>query len=133
MQLLVRDLNRLYRTSPALHRCDFGWQGFEWIDCHDSEHSVLAYLRKGNDDEIAIVVVNFTPVPRYGYRIGLPRQGGYQEVLNSDSRYYGGSDLGNGARLLEAEELPWMNRPYSLALTLPPLSGIVLRFTGASL
>ncbi len=131
MQLLVGDLNRLYRASPALHRCEFSWQGFEWIDCHDSQQSVLAYLRKGNEDEIVIVVANFTPIPRFGYRVGLPREGGYQEVLNSDSEHYGGSNLGNGVGVLEAEAVPWMNRPYSLPLTLPPLAVIVLRYVGA--
>ncbi len=129
MQLLVKDLNQLYKASPALYRYEFNWQGFEWIDCHDSEQSVLAFLRKGNEDEIAIVVVNFTPVPRQSYRVGVPHKGGYVEVLNSDSSHYGGSNLGNGAVVMQADELPWMNRPYSLALTVPPLAAIVLRPT----
>ena len=72
---------------------------------------MLAYLRKGNEDEIAIVVVNFTPVPRQDYRVGVPHKGGYVEVLNSDSSYYGGSNMGNGDGVMQAEELPWMNRP----------------------
>ena len=90
---------------------------------------MLAFVRKGNEDEIAIVVVNFTPVPRQDYRVGVPRKGGYVEVLNSDSSHYGGSNLGNGAGVMQADELPWMNRPYSLALTVPPLAAIVLRPT----
>ena len=129
MQLLVKDLNHLYQASPALHREEFSWQGFEWIDCHDSQQSVLAYPRRGHADEIAVVVVNFTPVPRQNYRVGVPHQGGYLEVLNSDSSYYGGSNIGNGVGVMQAEELPWMNRPYSLALTLPPLAAVVLRYT----
>ncbi len=132
MQMLVRDLNRLYRSTAALYRHEFNWQGFEWLDCHDSEQSVLSYLRKGNGDEIAVCVVNLTPVPRHGYRIGVPRRGNYREVLNSDSTYYGGSNLGNGAAPLAAERLPWMNRPYSIALTLPPLAAVVLRYEGAA-
>lgn len=130
MQRLVRDLNHLYRSSPALHRNEFDWQGFEWIDCNDSEQSVISFLRKGDDDEVSLVVVNFTPVPRDNYRIGVPRQGAYQEVLNSDSAFYGGSNVGNGTAPLQAEEIGWMNRPWSLSLTLPPLGAIVLRYLG---
>ncbi len=130
MQRLVKDLNRLYATTPALHRYEFDWQGFEWIDCHDSAQSVLAFMRKGNGDELMVVVVNLTPVPRQGYRIGVPRAGSYREVLNSDSTFYGGSNLGNGMEPLRAEPKPWMNRPHSLVLTLPPLAAVVLRYEG---
>ncbi len=126
MQRLVRDLNRLYGASPALHRYEFDWQGFEWIDCHDAHQSVLSFLRKGNAGELMAIVLNLTPVPRHGYRIGVPVAGRYREVLNSDSEYYGGGNLGNGSGDLVTEERPWMGRPYSLALTLPPLAGIVL-------
>jgi 1,4-alpha-glucan branching enzyme len=126
MQRLVMDLNRLYRTSPSLYRHEFDWQGFEWIDCHDAQQSVLSFLRKGDAGEIMVVVLNLTPVPRDGYRIGVPFGGRYREVLNSDSEFYGGSNIGNGSRDLLAEERPWMDRPYSLALTLPPLAGILL-------
>ncbi len=126
LQLLVRDLNGLYRDCPALHRFEFEWQGFEWIDCHDARQSVLCFLRRAGD-EIAVVVANFTPVPRSGYRIGVPRPGRYAEVLNSDSAHYGGSNLGNGDRELWTEAQPWMGRPWSLVLTLPPLAVVVLR------
>ncbi len=122
---LVRDLNRLYAGDPALHRYDFDPRGFEWIDCHDSSQSVLTYLRR-DDDGFVVVALNFTPVPRHGYRIGVPREGEYVEILNSDSSYYGGTNLGNGAGL-HAEPVPWMNRPWSIAITLPPLAGLVLR------
>jgi 1,4-alpha-glucan branching enzyme len=128
MQALVRDLNRLYRDSPALHYNEFDWQGFEWIDCNDSRQSVISYLRKGRDGETMAVVLNLTPVTREGYRIGLPGAGNYREVLNTDSMYYGGGNVGNGPAPLVAEEVEWMNRPYSLALTLPPLAAIVLRY-----
>ncbi len=127
MQKLVRDLNHLYTSSPALYRHEFNWQGFEWIDCHDSQQSVLSFLRRGdNEDELMIVVLNLTPVPRYNYRIGVPVAGSYREILNSDSSYYGGSNLGNGTEPFAADDMPWMGRSHSLALTLPPLSGIIL-------
>jgi 1,4-alpha-glucan branching enzyme len=124
-QRLVRDLNRLYREMRALHQFDFDQRGFEWIDCHDSSQSVLTYLRR-SDREYVVVALNFTPVPRAGYRIGVPFEGFYAEIFNSDSRYYGGSDLGNGGGV-RSEPIPWMNRPHSIAVTLPPLAGIVLK------
>jgi 1,4-alpha-glucan branching enzyme len=130
MQRLVRDLNRLYAASPALYRYEFDWQGFEWIDCHDAHQSVLSFLRKGNAGEVMVVVLNLTPVPRQGYRIGVPLAGRYREVLNSDSEFYGGSNVGNGPNAILADEQPWMGRPYSLALTLPPLAGIVFGWQG---
>jgi len=126
MRRLLHDLNRMYRASPALHRHEFDWRGFEWIDCHDAQQSVLSFLRKGEAGELMVVVVNLTPVPRYGYRIGVPHAGRYREVLNSDSVHYGGSNIGNGSAELAAEEWSWMGRNHSLALTLPPLAGIVL-------
>jgi 1,4-alpha-glucan branching enzyme len=125
MQRLVRDLNHLYRELPALHRYEFAWQGFDWIDCHDSAQSVVSFLRKA-DDRFVVVILNFTPVPRLGYRIGVPQGGNYRELFNSDSEFYGGSNVGNGGRDLVADELPWMGRMYSVALDVPPLAGIVL-------
>ncbi|MCG6863990.1 MAG: 1,4-alpha-glucan branching protein GlgB [Thiogranum sp.] len=126
VQRLVMDLNRLYRQTPALHRYEFDWQGFEWIDCHDSDNSVLSFIRQA-DDEFVLVAVNLTPVPHQGYRIGVPRAGEYREIFNSDSEYYAGSNMGNGGAPLIAEDIPWMDRPFSLAITLPPLAGIVLQ------
>ncbi|MFM8328088.1 MAG: alpha amylase C-terminal domain-containing protein [Pirellulaceae bacterium] len=112
--------------SPTwiLHYHDFEGQGFEWIDCHDATQSVLSYLRR-NGEEFTVTVLNLTPVPRYDYRIGVPLDGSYREVLNSDATVYGGSGTANGE--LEAETREWMGRPYSLRLTLPPLAGIVIR------
>ncbi len=124
LQKLVGDLNTLYRREPALHRYDFDYQGFEWIDCHDSKQSVISYIRK-SDERFVIVALNFTPVPRYGYRIGVPRSGRYREIHNSDSEYYDGSNLGNQGELHTLGE-SWMGRPDSLSLILPPLAGIVL-------
>ncbi len=122
---LLADLNRRYRELPALHAFSFEAQGFEWIDCHDASQSVLSYLRRSHDD-LVVVILNFTPIPRHHYRIGLPAAGTWREVLNSDSSYYGGSNCGNyGA--LHSEDMPWMNRPCSLELSLPPLGGLILR------
>ena len=129
LQRVVKDLNRLYAGHPALHRYDFDGRGFEWIDCNDAQNSVLVYQRK-SDDEVMVIALNFTPVPRTGYRIGVPRPGAYLEILNSDSDYYGGSNVGNGPGLLMAENQEWMNNPCSLTVTLPPLAGIILKAEG---
>ncbi|MEA3277458.1 MAG: 1,4-alpha-glucan branching protein GlgB [Pseudomonadota bacterium] len=123
---LVRDLNALYCDQSALHKQDFDWQGFEWVDCHDAQNSILVYLRQAGDDFV-VVALNFTPVPREGYRIGVPEAGRYREVLNSDAEDYGGSGTGNGAQTLQTEPQPWMDRPHSLVVTLPPLAGILLK------
>ncbi|EGV50373.1 1,4-alpha-glucan-branching enzyme [endosymbiont of Riftia pachyptila (vent Ph05)] len=129
LRQLVGDLNRLYREQPALHQLDFESSGFEWIDCHDSSQSVLSYLRKGTDGSQLVVILNFTPVPRENYRIGLPQAGSYREILNSDSKFYAGSNLGNDGQI-QAEQLPWMNQPHSTVLRLPPLGAIVLKPEG---
>jgi len=120
----VADLNRLYLHCSELHRYDFQRQGFEWIDCHDAAQSLLCFRRCDGENSL-IVVLNFTPVPRHGYRVGVPEPGLYLEMFNSDSRFYGGSDLGNGQGL-QAEQQPWMNQPCSLALDVPPLGGVIL-------
>ncbi len=125
VQQLVGDLNRLYRTQGALFRYEFENRGFEWIDCHDSSQSILSYLRRGDNNEIAVVILNFTPVPREGYRIGLPQLGFYREALNSDSEYYGGTNMGNDGGV-QAEMEEWMERPFSATLNLPPLGAVVL-------
>jgi len=120
---LVEDLNKLYHNTPALYRYEFDWQGFEWVDCHDSDQSILSFLRK-NGDDFVLVVVNFTPVTRDYYRVGVPRQGHYQEILNTDSQYYGGSNKGNGGGVW-SDDIAWMNQPFSISVTLPPLATIV--------
>ncbi|WP_209427783.1 1,4-alpha-glucan branching protein GlgB [Pararhodobacter sp. SW119] len=126
MQRLVADLNRLYRDRPALHRLDCDPTGFEWIDASDAAQSVLVYLRKSDDGaDPVLVVCNLTPVVRSDYRIGAPRAGAWQELLNTDAECYGGSNVGNHGRL-NAEESSWHGRPASLRLTLPPLSTLVL-------
>jgi len=124
LQSLTADLNRMYRQTPALYRNEFDQQGFEWIDCHDSDQSVLSYLRR-DGDEFVIILLNFTPVPRDNYRIGVPHAGAYTVIFNSDSEYYGGSNVGQTDLLADAGA--WMNRPASLTLNLPPLAGVVIR------
>ncbi len=124
---LIGDLNRLYATLPALHEQDCDSRGFAWIDCCDRDNSVIAYLRRAKDPgDFVVVACNFTPVPRQGYRVGVPTGGWYRELLNTDAALYGGSNVGNGGGLL-AEETPWHGLPYSLGMTLPPLAMVVMR------
>ncbi|MCQ8106003.1 1,4-alpha-glucan branching protein GlgB [Methylomonas sp. SURF-2] len=124
VQTLVKDLNNLYKTHPALYQYDFDHQGFEWIDCHDYQQSIISYRRKSASEDL-IVILNFTPVPRENYRIGVPREGVYLEIFNSDSEYYDGSNMGNGH--VHSEPQPWMNMQQSITVTLPPLAGIILK------
>ncbi len=127
LQRLIRDLNRIYREEPALHEVDFDWSGFQWIDFSDSDNSVIAYLRKAKTSQTAIVCLcNFTPVPRHGYRVGVPEPGWYRELLNTDGMAYGGSNIGNGGGIFAAEA-PSHGFPYSLSVTLPPLSILWLK------
>ncbi|HMD43580.1 MAG TPA: 1,4-alpha-glucan branching protein GlgB [Candidatus Acidoferrum sp.] len=128
---LIVDLNKLVAKEPALHQIDFEWQGFEWIDANDSDNSVYSFIRRGkNPDEIVLVILNATPVVRYGYHIGVPRSGQYEEVLNSDSATYGGSNVGNLGGM-KASDHPWQGRRHSLSLTLPPLAAIFLKWRSA--
>ncbi|MBN8760388.1 MAG: 1,4-alpha-glucan branching enzyme [Thiobacillus sp. 65-69] len=127
IRALVRDLNRLYAGEPALYAFDHDPRGFGWIDCHDADQSVLSFVRYGPPEASPIVVLlNFTPIPRRGYRIGVPAGTAWCEVLNTDSVYYGGSNLGNG-KPLPAEARPWMGFDHSVEVTLPPLGAIFLK------
>ena len=128
IQTLIKELNQIYKAQPALFKQDFVYQGFEWIDCHDVEQSVISYRRKGDNQEL-IVVLNFTPVVRENYRIGVPEAGTYHEIFNSDSSMYDGSNVANGEVI--ADPIPWMNQAHSINLTLPPLSGIILKLQPA--
>jgi 1,4-alpha-glucan branching enzyme len=111
MKSLVRDLNRLYVNEAALHELDFFPEGFQWIDCHDADQSVMSWLRRGRDGRHAVVVLNFTPVPRHGYRLGVPLARGLPvERINTDSAHYGGSDLGNGGASMPSESLDGLPR-----------------------
>jgi 1,4-alpha-glucan branching enzyme len=126
VQALVRDLNRLYRSTPALHKLDCEPGGFEWIDGGNDGQSVLSYLRRGGENDApAVVVCNFTPVVQHGFRIGVPNGGRWKETLNTDSAAYGGSNVGNMGGI-EAHETSEHGRPFSIEITLPPLATIVL-------
>jgi 1,4-alpha-glucan branching enzyme len=130
LQRWVRDLNTIYRAHGALHACDHEPQGFEWIDCSDAEQSILCYARKGREPQDCVVVVcNFTPVPRYQYRVGVPCAGFWEEILNSDAKLYGGSGQGNLGGV-QSGLVPWHCRSDSILLTLPPLGMIALRYCG---
>ncbi len=124
---LISDLNKLYREHKALHQFDFSSEGFQWIDCHDSEQSVLSFVRRGKEQQDTIVCIfNFTPVPRTNYRIGVPAAVRYDEILNTDSKYYAGSNMSsNGATLVQ--NMPWMGFSHSMDLALPPLGALFLR------
>ena len=127
LQQYVADLNRLYRQEPALYEADVESAGFEWIDFSDVEHSVIAFIRRANDpSDFIVIALNLTPVPREGYRLGVPQAGVYCELLNSDASIYGGSDLGNLNGVC-AEPIPFHGQPYSLRLTLPPLAAVFLK------
>ncbi len=124
---LLGDLNRLYREERALHAGDADPSGFAWVDGSDAEHSVLSFLRLGDDeDRPLLVVVNYTPVVRYDYRVGVPMEGDWEEILNTDAEAYGGSGVGNLGRV-SAQPYPVHGRPASLALTLPPLAAVFFR------
>ncbi|WP_137924774.1 1,4-alpha-glucan branching protein GlgB [Cupriavidus sp. 2SB] len=125
---LVRDLNRLYRDLPALHAMDHRSEGFQWIVGDDHQNSVFAYLRRAapHSNDVVLVVVNMTPVPREGYRLGVPCAGVWEESLNTDAAIYGGSNVGNGGRV-STDASPSHGQAHSLALTLPPLATLILR------
>ncbi|HYE51476.1 MAG TPA: alpha amylase C-terminal domain-containing protein, partial [Azospirillaceae bacterium] len=126
VRALVRDLNHLYRDIPALHEKDCESDGFRWIKGNAGEESVLAYARLGKrPGSVAVTVASFTPVPRQGYRVGLPEAGRWVERLNSDAQAYGGSGVGATGGAVEAEDVPWDGQPYSMEITLPPLATVV--------
>jgi 1,4-alpha-glucan branching enzyme len=131
LQRWVRDLNRFYRAEPAAHQLDFSGYGFQWIDADDAHNSVLSWVRRGHDGAAGpapeiVVLCNFTPVVRYNYRVGVPHPGYWSELLNSDAGIYGGSGVGNMGGV-HATPIPCHGRPYSIALTLPPLAALILR------
>ncbi len=127
LMTLVTELNRLYKSQPALHAHDTGLAGFEWVDANDDDNSVYAFLRKGrNESETILALFNCTPVPRHDYRVGVPHGGVWTEILNTDAGTFGGGDMGNlGA--VTADSIPAHGRPASLRLTLPPLAALFLR------
>jgi 1,4-alpha-glucan branching enzyme len=127
LQTLVRELNRLYKASPAMYQVDFHYSGFEWVDFHDSQNSIIAFLRRAEDpnDEI-LFCCNFTPVIRKGYEFGVAEEGFYEEILNTDADIFGGTNIGNGG-CVSSRPVPRHNRPHSIAVTLPPLAVVAFR------
>jgi 1,4-alpha-glucan branching enzyme len=125
VQRLLKDLNALYKATPALYQRDFDGSGFEWIDHDDARHSVLAFLRRGHSaDTFVVVVCNFTPSVQHGYRVGVPQPGLYRERINTDSAHYGGSNVGASFGEITAQPMPAHGRPYSIELALPPLAAV---------
>ena len=130
LQQWVSDLNRFYRNQPALYQLDFEQAGFEWIDCNDVEHSVVSLIRKARStNDIVLAVCNFTPMTHFSYRVGVPQPGFWSELLNSDSKEYGGSGQGNLGGV-EAAPIPLHGRPYSLTINLPPLATVFFKRKG---
>lgn len=127
IQNYVAHLNQMYRNEPALHEVDFDGSGFEWVDCHNHQDSIICYLRRAKDPEDYLLVCsNFTPVPRLSYKLGVPEAVWFDEISNSDSAYFGGSDVGNGGGL-QAVEKESHGRPASIEVSLPPLATVVLK------
>jgi 1,4-alpha-glucan branching enzyme len=127
MRRWVRDLNATYQRERSLHEVDFEGQGFSWIDCQDNENSVISMIRRARDPrDFTVLLVNFTPVPRPAYRIGVPEGGWYRELLNSDAETYAGSNMGNGGGVM-AEDIPDHGFTHSISLTVPPLGFLLFK------
>ncbi|GMV45298.1 MAG: hypothetical protein AMXMBFR66_06960 [Pseudomonadota bacterium] len=129
VQRLVRDLNALYRTTPALHEQDFDAAGFEWIDHDDARRSLLSFVRRARDGALVLVVCNFAPVVHHGLRLGVPAPGRWVERINTDSVHYGGSNVGQPFGVAASEPLASHGRAQSIALTVPPLATVFLQWT----
>jgi 1,4-alpha-glucan branching enzyme len=126
VQNVIRDLNRLYTSEPALNELDHEADGFEWIDHEDSENSLFSFLRRSRDGETIIAIVNATPVLREGYRLGVPDGGFYEEIFNSDAEIYGGSNQGSGGGI-PTQEQEAHGKPHSIEITIPPLGAVFLK------
>lgn len=127
LQLFVKDINDLLQREPAMHEVDFSYEGFEWIDFGDYQNSIVSFLRKAKDpNDFLVFVFNLTPVPRFNYRIGVPRWGFYREIMNSDSERYWGGNMGNSGGV-HADDVWWHGRSCSISITLPPLSGLIFK------
>jgi 1,4-alpha-glucan branching enzyme len=127
LQTWVRDLNQTYRREPSLYEVDFEGPGFDWIDCHDNENSVISMLRRArHPHDFTVMVVNFTPVPRPSYLVGVPEAGWYREILNSDAELYGGSNMGNAGGI-HTEPVAAHGFGHSLRLVIPPLGFVLLK------
>ncbi|MEO9886882.1 MAG: 1,4-alpha-glucan branching protein GlgB [Balneola sp.] len=129
LQQLVKDLNKVSKQEPALHEVDSDWRGFEWVDVSDADNSLISYIRRGKDaDDFVIVVLNFTPMVHHGYQIGVPKDGKYEIIMNTDSEYYGGSNAGDSS--LNGKWGDWHNQPAYIDLTIPPLAGLIIKPKG---
>jgi 1,4-alpha-glucan branching enzyme len=126
LRRLVQHLNYLYKREPALWQLDDSYEGFDWIDFHDAESSIVAYFRKAQDGPILIFAVNATPVPRHAYRIGAAGEGWYEEILNTDAETYGGSNVGNFGGV-HADAIPWQGQSHSISINLPPLGVVAFK------
>ncbi len=127
LQLFVQELNQFYRSQPALYEVDYHWEGFEWVDFHDVESSIIVFLRRAKDPkDFVLVCCNFTPVVRERYEVGVPEEGFYEEVLNSDAAMFGGTNAGNGG-MVSSRHVARHNRQHSIAVTLPPLAVVAFR------
>ena len=129
LQQLVKDLNNVSKTEKALHEIDGDWRGFEWIDVSDADNSLISYIRRGkNADDFVVVILNFTPTVHHGYQIGVPKDGVYNVLMNTDSEYYGGSNAGDSA--IQAKWGDWHNQPAYINVTIPPLAALILKPKG---
>ena len=129
LRACLRRLNELYTSEAALHEEEYSWDGFQWIDLHDYERSILGYARRApSSNETLLVVHNFTPVARHGYRLVVPAPGVYQEMFNRDALEFGGSGVVNEPR--PSQDVPWHGQPHSIEFMLPPLGTIILKLTG---
>jgi len=126
LRRLVQHLNYVYKNEPALWQLDDSYEGFDWIDFHDAENSVVSFLRKSRDGDLIAFVVNATPIVRYNYRLGVPESGFYREIINTDAETYGGSNVGNLGGV-QAGEVPWMGREHSILIHLPPLATMAFK------
>ncbi len=127
LQHAVRTLNHIYQEYPCLHEIDCSWNGFQWVEIHDSEQSTLSFMRKSDQcKDILICAFNYTPVPRYGYRLGVPFPGRYHEVYNSDGEEFGGGNVRNTQEIW-ADEVPWQSQPFSIVITIPPLGAVYFK------
>jgi 1,4-alpha-glucan branching enzyme len=122
----VQHLNYTYKNEPALWQLDDTYDGFDWIDFHDADNSVVSFLRKSGDGDIVVFVVNATPIVRYNYRLGVPESGFYREIINTDGETYGGSNVGNFGGV-QAEPHEWMGCEHSIIIHLPPLATVGLK------
>jgi 1,4-alpha-glucan branching enzyme len=126
LRRLVQHLNYVYKSEPTLWQLDDTYEGFDWIDLHDADNSVVSFLRKSRDGNAVAFVVNATPVVRYDYRLGVPEPGFYRELINTDAETYGGSNIGNFGGV-HTQDVPWMGREHSILIHLPPLATVAFK------